>query len=136
MSFLDDIAARLVSQGVGTIGSSIFLGSRAAIPAGDGPYISLTETGGTAPTRIQNQASVATQRPSAQVLTRAKNYVTARAKAKAAYDALDGIFNTTLNGTFYVSVTARQEPTDIGLDDAGPGRPMIVFNIDAEKYAS
>jgi len=47
---------------------------------------------------------------------------------------LDGLFNTILSGTYYQSVTARQEPTDIGLDDLQ--RPRIVFNIDAEKSPS
>jgi hypothetical protein len=132
--FLDEIKDRLVAQGVGVFGSSIFLGSKAAIPSGDGPYISLTETGGTAPTRIHNQTGANTQRPTAQILVRAKSYLTARTKAKEAYLALDGVYNTTITGVLYYKITARQEPTDIGLDDHE--RPMISFNIDAEKYPS
>lgn len=131
MPFLDDIAARLVSQGVGVIGSSIILGSKGAIPSGDGPYISLTETGGVAPTRVHNKKTPNTKRPTAQVVVRAKSYQVARAKSSEAYVALDGIFNTSLSGTFYQKITARQEPTDIGLDEET--RPMIAFNIDAEK---
>src|SRR5678816_4477154 len=134
MSFLDEIAAKLANAGVGTIGGNIFLGSKAVIPEGDGPYISLLETGGSAPTRIQNQAGANTQRPTAQILVRAKSYQTARNKSKEAYNALDGLFNTVLSGTYYQSVTARQEPTDIGLDDVG--RPRLVFNIEAEKNPS
>jgi len=132
--FLDEIAARLVSQGVGVLGSNIILGSKGVIPAGDGPFISLTETGGSAPTRVHNQSVPNTQRPTAQITVRATSYFVARTKAKAAYLALDGVFNTTLSGVVYYSITARQEPTDIGLDVLG--RPMIVFNIDAEKAAS
>jgi len=132
--FLDEIAARLVSQSVGTLGSNIFLGSRAAIPSGDGPYLSLTETGGSAPSRIHNVATSNTQRPTAQILVRAKKYNIARPMADAAYRALDGIYNTTLSGTFYQSVVARQEPGDIGLDSLE--RVMITFNIEAEKSPS
>ncbi len=132
--FLDEIAARLVSAGVGVIGSSIILGSKGVIPVGDGPYISITETGGSGPTRVHNQGAANTQRPTAQILVRAKSYLTARTKAKEAYLALDGVFNTTLSGVRYHSITARQEPADIGLDTLE--RPMIVFNIDAEKAAS
>jgi hypothetical protein len=132
--FLDEIAARLVAQGVGVIGTSIFLGSKAVIPVGDGPYISLIETGGSGPTRIHNTAGANTQRPTAQIVVRAKSYLTARTKSKAAYQALDGIFNTSLTGVLYHSITARQEPTDIGLDSLE--RPMVVFNIDAEKAFS
>jgi len=54
--------------------------------------------------------------------------------SKAAYTALDGTYNTVLSGVFYQSITVRQEPTDIGLDELG--RVMIVFNIDAEKQPS
>lgn len=132
--FLDEIAARLVAQNVGTIGSNIFLGSKALIPSGDGPYLSLVETGGSAPTRVHNVVTAHTQRPTAQIAVRAKSYIVARTMAKAAYNALDGLFNTTLSGTYYQSITARQEPTDIGLDALE--RPMIVFNIDCEKSPS
>lgn len=134
MSFLDDVAARLVAQGVGTLGTNIFLSSKAVVPTGNGPYLSLIETGGTGPTRVHNKAGASTLRPTAQVLTRAVSYPAARAMAKAAYDALDGVWNTTLSGTFYQKITARQEPTDIGLD--GAGRVMVVFNVDAQKQPS
>lgn len=132
--FLDEIAARLVAAGIGTIGSSIFLGSKAIIPPGAGPFISLTETGGSAPTRIHNKPTPNTQRPTAQILVRATSYLVARTKSKDAYAALDGTYNTSIAGVLYHSITARQEPTDIGLDDVG--RPMVVFNIDCEKAPS
>lgn len=132
--FLDEIAARLVAQSVGVIGSNIFLGSKAVIPVGDGPYLSLTETGGSGPTRVHNHASANTQRPTAQIAVRAKSYVVARTMAKAAYLALDGVFNTTISGVLYHSITARQEPTDVGLDVKE--RVLITFNIDAEKAPS
>lgn len=134
MPFLDEVKDRLVAQNVGVFGANIFLGSKASIPVGNGPYLTLIETGGSKPTRVQNKASVNTQRPTAQVAVRGINYATTRAMCKAAYDALDGVFNTTLSGTLYHSMTARQEPTDIGLDALG--RPTIVFNIEVEKNPS
>lgn len=134
MPFLDDLAARLVAQGVGVLSTNIILGSRGTIPLGDGPFISIIETGGSGPTRVHNTNAPNTQRPTAQVLVRAKSYVVARAKAKAAYEALDGVFNTTLSGTFYQQIVARQELTDIGLD--AEARVMIVFNLDAQKAPS
>lgn len=135
MPLLDEIAARLVAQGVGTVGSNIFLGSKAVIPAGDGPYISLTETGGMFSIRTHNGTPVA--QPTAQILCRAENYMTCRTKLKAAFDALGGdkgLHNITLSGTFYQSLIPRQQLTDIGLD--GKGRVMIVFNIEAMKQPS
>lgn len=134
MPFLDEVAARLVDQGVGVLGTDIFLTSRAVLPTGEGPYLTVTETGGSGPTRTQNQAGAATQRPTAQVMVRAKTYPVARTMAAAAYTALDGVFNTLLSSTFYLSMTARQEPTDIGLDEAG--RAMVAFNLEAEKLVS
>lgn len=135
MPFLDEIAAKLVSAGVGVIGSSIFLGTRADIPPGNGPYLSLVETGGFGPTRIHNEDAASTQQPTAQIMVRARTYLTARAMSKAAYLALDGTFNTTLSGTFYLRIAARQEPTDIGLEE-GTNRARVAFNIEAEKRPS
>lgn len=134
MPFLDDIAAKLVADGIGVIGTTLFTSSKAVLPSGAGPYITLMETGGLAPLRVQNRNGAAILRPSVQVVVRATSYQVARAKAQDAYTSLDGVFNTTLNGTFYLKITARQEPTDTGLDEAG--RPRVTFNLDAEKAAS
>lgn len=132
--FLDEIVDRLVSQGVGTFGVNIFVSSIAVIPPGDGPYLTLVETGGSGPARMHNGA---TQRPTAQITSRATTEVVSRAFLKSAYDALggaDGLHNITLLGVKYVSITPRQEPTDVGLD--GEARSTFVFNIDAEKQPS
>jgi hypothetical protein len=125
VSFLDEISARLVSQGV--VGSAaIFVSSKALIPAGDGPFISLTETGGAGPVFVHNATtSPAQQRPSVQVLTRAKAYETAVTTARLAYNALT-LHNTILSGTFYLSITPTQEPFDLGQD--ATGRAQVAFN--------
>ena len=132
--FLDEIKDRLVAQGVGVFGANIFLGSGAKIPDLEGPYLSVTETGGSGPTRVHNQNGANTQRPTAQIAVRAKSYLTARTMAKAAYLALDGVFNTEISGVLYHSIIARQEPTDVGLD--AKERRLIVFNIEVEKAPS
>lgn len=135
MPFVDEIKDRLVAQGVGTFGTDIFAGSGAVIPPGDGPYLSLTETGGSAPNVTHNDT--ATENPTMQLSSRANTSVSARSKLKLAYDALggaNGLHNVTLGSTFYLSIKPRQGITDIGKDDAG--RPMCTFNIDAEKQPS
>jgi len=134
MSVLDDLAAKLAADGVGVLASTIFLSSAAVIPAGDGPFISLNETGGTAPTRTQT-AVRATLNPSVQVLVRAATYQAARAKAWDAYQSLDGVFNADLNGMRYLRIAAKQEPTDMMLDATGE-RVQVVFNLEIEKYPS
>lgn len=134
MPFLDEIAAKLAGEGVGVLETSIFISSASIPPVGDGPYLSLKETGGSGSTRIHNKAGAATHRPSAQVAVRAKTYPEARLMAKAAHEVLDGIFNESLSGVQYLSITARQQPVDAGADNVG--RAMVVFNIDAEKEPS
>lgn len=135
--FVDDIAAKLVADGFGVIGTTIFISSKAVIPpvqtGSDPVLISLLETGGLGSTRTQNSAR-STSRPSMQIVCRAKSYVLAQAKARLIYNALDGLFNVTLSGVYYLSIIARQEPTDTGLDESG--RPRVTFNIDAEKAPS
>lgn len=139
MPFLDEILAKLVSAGVGTAGTglnspvnSIFTSSKAIIPTGVGPYMTIRETGGTGPVRVHTRDGATTLRPTAQIAVRAVTYPAARGMAQAAYLALDGIFNAVLSGVNYLKITARQEPTDIGLDETGT-RVVVVFNIDAEK---
>lgn len=131
MSLLDDLGNKLQADGVGIVDSTVFMGSSATIPVGDGPYISLFETGGLAPSRVQNSPDVATVKPTVQIVVRALNPIDARAKSKEAYDSLDGIFNTVLSGTTYLSIIARQEPTDTGLDELN--RVRFTFNIEVEK---
>jgi hypothetical protein len=133
--FASEIAARMAAQGVGILGQTLFIGSKANIPVGIGPYVWIIETGGTSPARTHN--NTATQRPTAQITVRAKDYYAARLKAVAAYDALggaNGLWNIRLSSVFYLSLTTRQEPTDIGLDDNE--RQQFVFNIDGEKQPS
>lgn len=133
--FLEEVTNRLINQNVGQYATSITLGSQGRIPVGDGPLLELRDTGGTDSSRTHNDT--ATPRPSAQVLARGKNPVDVRRCIWAAHTALggpDGLYNITLDNIFYLSLVAKQEPTDIGLD--GVGRVMYSFNVDAEKQRS
>jgi hypothetical protein len=131
--FLDEIVQWLAGHGVGVVGENIFKSSSAVIPTGDGPYMMVAETGGTAPIRVQNSVRLL-QCPTAQILVVAKAHAVSREMSRAAYAVLDGVFNTHVEGCFYTKITARQEPTDMGLDDLN--RARVVFNIDAEKVPS
>lgn len=137
MSLLEDLASKLIADNV-IASASLFLSSAAVIPNGVGPFITLNEVGGVQPTRTQNTIRTS-QRPTVQVLVRAGGqaaaWSTARAKAWLAYQSLDGIFNSTVNGTFYLKVAAKQEPTDMGFDATGQ-RVQVVFNLEIEKYPS
>lgn len=142
MPFLDEIAGRLQEQNVGQPGTvaglpnSIYISSKATIPAGPGPYLQLNETGGGGSSRTHNDT--ATEHPTAQIVARATTYPLARAILQAAYDALGGavgLYNVTLDDTFYLSINARQGPTDMGLD-GDPSRVVVTFNIEAERVPS
>jgi hypothetical protein len=131
-SFPNDIRDRLVAQAVGVFGVNIFISGKAVIPSGSGPYLTLTETGGRAPTRNQNDTHPIAK-PSMQLLSRATDAQVSRAMLQKAWDALgaeNGLHNITLTATFYISITPRQEITEIGTDTVN--RMMYAFNIDAD----
>jgi hypothetical protein len=121
----------LVANGAAT---TVYLSSAANIPDGDGPYLSLIETGGTGPEYVQNQANPAYQRPALQVVARAKNYVVARGMIAVAYNVLANKRNQTLGSVWYRSIRPLQEPFDIGLDDRQ--RARCAFNVLAVKRPS
>lgn len=135
MAFIDEISTRLVSEGVGSTNSNILWGSGSVVPVGNGPYLSLVETGGYGSMKTQN--GIAIERPTMLLLARAKHSADARLMLKNAYNALggaNGLFNITLSGVFYLSLKARSIPADTGKDAAN--RVMFSFNIDCEKYPS
>lgn len=141
MAFLDEILTKFITDGVGVANVSLGATSKTPIPANiglpGGPpfFITLRETGGTGSVRTQQNG---TQRPTAQVLARGLTYSKTRAALKAAYDSLGGaagLYDVTLSGTRYISIIARQEPQDLGVDETG-NCVMIAFNFDAEKVPS
>lgn len=96
-TFLEELMTILETASVGTRGTNMFAGSKATIPAGAGPYLSVVETGGTDPERVHNQVwPPSAERPNAQVVVRALNYETARLMARAAWDALGAVRNATI----------------------------------------
>lgn len=134
MAFLDEIKQRLVDEDVAEA-SAIFKTSNAVIPAGDGPYLLLVAYGGMDSAKTQN--NTARERPTAQISSRAKSAAAAQAQLTAAYNALggaNGLHNIELSGVKYLRLVARQTITDSGKD--GAGRPLFVFNIEAEKAPS
>jgi len=86
----------LNTAGLGTFGTDIFSGPGVALPAGAGPFISVINTGGTAPIRPHGIGATKFKRLSAQLVITATNYAVAEARANAVYAALDGNFNITV----------------------------------------
>lgn len=135
MAFAYEIKDRLVAQSVGTFGTNIFIGSKAAIPTGDGPYLSIRHTGGSESEKTHNGTPI--ERPTAAITVRAMSYAAAQTMVDNAYTALggaQGLHGITLSGVHYLHLNTRQPPTDIGLDEVK--RIMFSFNIRAEKQPS
>jgi len=94
-TFIEETVKLLVDAGVGTYNTNIFSTSSKDIPIGDGPYLSIIETGGTFPERTHNDtAAPAFQRPTAKLVVRAKTYAAARTMSRAAYNVLVAVRNT------------------------------------------
>ena len=138
MSLLDEVGTYLAAQGIGTLGTNLFLGFA---PDAPDQVTVLYEAGGQAPIRAMGQAagSPVAQRPRLQVVCRDTQYeyATARSKAKSVYAILDGLCSRgdiTMSGTRYMWLSAVSEPSLMGRDDAG--RVLIVCNYDAIKDPS
>lgn len=130
MAWLDDLKTLSVAGGVSA--GSILLSSYAKIPAGDGPFLSIIETGGTAPDRTQGVAGNAYENPGAQFLARGASYTAARAMLVLAYNAVTGVQNQTVNGVWYVSIRPLQSQfIDLLSDEVG--RARVAFNVLGNK---
>jgi hypothetical protein len=132
--FLQEIIDRLVVKGVGTFQTNIFATSQMIIPSGEGPYLSITETGGRPGIRIHNKKKPAIVRPSALISVRGGDAIHTREMAFAAYEALNDVRNETLSGTFYQELDALQEPYEMPPDENG--RARYQFNVRAMKSPS
>lgn len=76
-------------------GTDVFIGGSATIPVGDGPFVSIIDSGGIdgrpAPHNDNFRESL-----SAQIVVRSKNYKAGRVRALACWRAVDGLVNTPL----------------------------------------
>ena len=89
-----EIARLVTDAGLGTFNTDVFAGPLSVIPKGDGPYISISDTGGAGQTDTHNNDIY--EKLSAQVVVRGINYTTTRAKALAVWRVLHGVRNTTV----------------------------------------
>lgn len=80
---------RLISDaGLGTENTDLFYGATKNLPAGDGPYVQVLDSGGQGPDETHSGAK--TERLSVQIIVRAKSYTAARSRALAIWRELDG----------------------------------------------
>lgn len=135
MGVADDVVSIFVAAGLGVYGDTIFIGPRAALPDTDQAFLTINVLPGVGPEGTHNSTSVpAYVRPSVQIVARATLVSDAEALALAAYLALFPVRNRIVNGTWWRSITMKQEPFELGEDVMS--RPRIAFNFDCVKRLS
>lgn len=92
----EEIIKILNTAGLATSGTDTFIGPAVALPTGNGPYITVLDSGGTAPIQAHGATGSLYERLSAQVVVRAKSYTVARTRALAVWRALHGVRNLTV----------------------------------------
>lgn len=133
-NFSDHLA--ILYETAGVAAGDIFIGSKAILPVDDGPYVKITDTGGTGNIRTHNSAPArAYDCPSAQTVVHCENEVTAMTLAKTLFDAAERIRSVEINLVWYREIIMEQSaPFPMGLDDSG--RSRIAFNAMAVKRPS
>lgn len=135
MSFLDEVAAFLASEGLGTVGTDLFSTEMPATPNACG---CVYESGGSAPDMPLGSSTPRFENPTVQVVFRGApdDYTGPRVKAQSAFDAMIGISaDQVLSGTKYLQVLALQQPFPLGGKD-GNKRWKIVCNFLIQKEPS
>ena len=128
MTAEEDIAVHLAAKGRGTLASTIFVNDK---PASPDAVICIFGYAGQAPEWTNTNKY---DQPSVQVQVRgAKNGAgAARTLIENIYKDLDGVTNTTINGTYYQRIEAAQSgPNPMGKDELG--RTEYVWNFYTSK---
>lgn len=106
---LNDIATYLQANGVGTIGTDIFLGQ---LPANPDNVTAIFEYAGEPPDLHWNG-----EYPGLQVLVRNKSYEAGRQKIEQAKNILHGVSETVINNHRYLLIRANQSPAFLQRDE-------------------
>lgn len=129
MSVLSDLAQLLQTEGVGTVGTDIFMVRR---PDSPNTCLTLTEYQGE-DNRLPGPTNIpADERLSVQVAARAESYPDAEALASQAFTALHFRHKTLASGRRYAWSKANQSPGYIGVD--ANDRKLIVFNLRLRRH--
>lgn len=139
MTTLEELGAFLEAEGVGVLGTSLFLAQLpAAHPSGPAPAtcMALVQTPGRAPEHhLTGTGAIAIEFPRFQFLSRAASRVTAQANAELAYRVLAPVANRVLSGTFYSNISISQSPGMLYMDPSG-ALSIVGFNFECEKALS
>ena len=91
-TFAEEVVGLLTDGGV----TDIYVVSTSKIPAGDGPFTVVIETGGTSGLRVHDQLMPKWPRPAARIVVHATDPRRARQVCRLAHNALAGVRNATV----------------------------------------
>lgn len=129
MATLDEIGTYLQTSGIGTLGSSLFIGM---LPQTPDTCVAIYEYGGSVGTyTMGSTVSARLEYPRIQAIARAASYSTARAKIQSVYTTLDAVAETDLSSKRYHRIRAATPPIYIGKDESN--RPMFSCNFETMK---
>lgn len=126
-NYIDDVADFLEDQGIGTVGTNLFIGR--TIDSDDSSLpnniVVLYETGGIEPSHY-----IPTKNPTFQVYVRNTDYALGRAKIEAVRTALHQTYGDTIGSTYFYTIFAQSEPGYIGRDEPDAnGREEFSINF-------
>ncbi|HEX6880942.1 MAG TPA: minor capsid protein [Terriglobales bacterium] len=127
MTSIDAIIQRLVDEGVGVRGTTIFAGTESDLPTADSGFITVLETGGRPPIGTHNEGPTALRQPSFQITARAGKYRVARNLAEQVHTALT-FSNLQIGDRFFLYAAPMQEP--FSLPNDANGRVRVAVNIE------
>lgn len=125
---LDDIAAYLAEQNIGTVGTSIFKGS---MPDSPDNCIVVYEYAGLPPDLALDGKEI--EQPGLQVRVRNKSYSAGREAIESVITALSPTANKYLSGTFYLSIIVNQSPAPLGKDAKNRHEWTVNFSVRKER---
>lgn len=135
---LDELGQYLQAEGLGTLGTTLFLGGLPVDAPNVAPLDAITalvEMLGFPAEYVHDVVSPSREVPVVQILTRGApyDYATARTWAQEIWVALGSIRNQTLSGTWYLGVRPIQSVFKLRDDDYA--RPLMSFQVRCDKAA-
>lgn len=116
MALLDALGNRLQTDGVGTLGTTIFLGF---LPPSPDAVVVIYEGRGNGPEHTFGAGILAIERPLIRLIARAarNDYPAARTLMESARASLGDIRNETISSVNFLCVTPTSDPYPLRLDD-------------------
>lgn len=127
-TMLEALGTRLATDGVGTLGTTLFLSH---MPESPDACVAIYEYGGSVPEMTMGAGLYAINRPRVQVKVRTarEDYPGGATKARAARDSLAGIVNQTLSTVAFARVSPTTSINPLGMDENDRHQFSVNFEV-------